>query len=227
MRKPEDILAIVGFEESQAITIALRKLGVQAYSCDLKECSGGYPEYHIQGDIFEVVNTKKWDLGIFHPVCKYMAVSGLHWNKRVDGRAEKTAEALNFVRRIMAFDILHMAIENPVSCISSQIRKPDQIIQPYEYGADASKKTCLWLTNLPKLKPTERIAGRMVNGKERWGNQTDSGQNKLAPSPDRDELRSKTYPGVAEAIAEQWTEYILKYHPQSKQLLMHLNHEER
>jgi hypothetical protein len=145
---------------------------------------------------------------IAHPPCTYLSVSGLHWNKRDPERAQKTEEALDFVRLLLDAPIPKIALENPVSCISSRIRKPDQIIQPYEFGDDASKKTCLWLQNLPKLVPTERVQGRMVehNGKlvERWANQTDSGQNKLGPSEDRAKIRSTTYAGIARAMAEQW-----------------------
>jgi hypothetical protein len=104
----------------------------------------------------------------------------------------------------MSADIPRIAIENPVSIISSRIRKPDQIITPYQFGHDASKKTCLWLDNLPPLKPTQLIEPRIVNGRKRWGNQTDSGQNKLPPSEDRWKIRSATYAGIAEAMADQW-----------------------
>jgi hypothetical protein len=107
-------------------------------------------------------------------------------------------------RLLMSADIPRIAIENPVSVISSRIRKPDQIITPYQFGHDASKKTCLWLDNLPPLKPTQLIEPRMVNGRKRWGNQTDSGQNKLPPSEDRWKIRSATYAGIAEAMADQW-----------------------
>src|SRR5690606_695978 len=117
-------------------------------------------------------------------------------------------DALDTVRRIMALPIPRIVIENPVGCISSRIRKPDQIIQPYEFGDDASKKTCLWLKGVRKLQPTRRVAGRFVehNGKtvERWSNQTDSGQNRLSPSEDRWAVRSDTYPGIASAFATQW-----------------------
>lgn len=147
---------------------------------------------------------------IAHPPCTYLSVSGLHWNKRVPGREEKTTAALEFVRILMGSPIEKICIENPVSCISSAIRKPDQIVQPYEFGDDASKKTCLWLKGLPPLvkDPSLRLSGRsvLINGKlvERWANQTDSGQNRLGPSADRWKLRSKTYEGIAEAMAEQW-----------------------
>lgn len=146
----------------------------------------------------------------------------------VDGkpRAELTEEALDFVRMLMNADVPRIAVENPVSCISTRIRKPDQVIQPWQFGADASKQTCLWLKNLPPLRPTELIEPRYVccgnvlpegvgkygcancNGEKtarpRWANQTDSGQNRLAPSDDRWKLRSTTYPGIANAFASQW-----------------------
>lgn len=164
---------------------------------------------------------------IAHPPCTYLAVSGIHWNKRTPGRAEKTEQALEFVRRLMDAPIRRIAIENPVSVISSRIRKPDQIIQPYHFGEDASKATCLWLKNLPLLLPTAYVDPRMVccgsviesgdkygcpncsganTARPRWGNQTDSGQNKLAPSEDRWKERSRTYQGVANAFAAQWGE---------------------
>lgn len=145
-----------------------------------------------------------WDLLIAHPPCTYLCSSGLHWNKRVPGRQKQTDEALDFVRALLDAPVERIALENPVGCISSQIRKPDQFIQPYEYGEDASKRTCLWLKNLPPLQPTKFIEPRLVNGKKRWGNQTDSGQNKLGPSDDRWKIRSMTYQGWADAMAEQW-----------------------
>jgi hypothetical protein len=138
---------------------------------------------------------------IAHPPCTYLAVSGLHWNKRTLGRAAKTEAALDFVRQLLAAPIPKIALENPVSCISSRIRKPDQIIQPWHFGDDASKKTCLWLKNLEQLVSVNTLPG---NNKTRRANQTASGQNKLGPSPDRWKLRSTTYPGIAAAMAEQW-----------------------
>lgn len=173
------------------------------------------PGNHYEGDVFNFIKLiheghphMKFDLMIAHPPCTYLSVSGLHWNKRNPERAAKTEEALAFVQRLMDADIPHICIENPVSCISSRIRKPDQIIQPYEYGHDASKRTCLWLKNLPPLKPTEYVDPRIVNNKARWGNQTDSGQNVLGPSPDRWKIRSKTYEGIALAMAQQWSDYL-------------------
>ena len=139
-----------------------------------------------------------WDMMIAHPPCTYLAGSGLHWNTRVPGRAALTEEALEFVRLLLTAPIPRIALENPIGCISSRIRKPDQIIQPWWFGEDASKATCLWLKGLPLLKPTDIIR------KARYANQTPSGQNKLGPSADRAKLRSLTYMGVAEAMASQW-----------------------
>lgn len=176
-------------------------------SCDLLPSSKSGP--HYQGDVTDIIGDG-WDLMIAHPPCTYLTVSGLHWNKRNPDRAVKTEEGLEFVRLLLDAPIPKIALENPVSCISSRIRKPDQIIQPHDFGADASKKTCLWLKNLSPLviDPSQRVAGRTViyNGKtvERWANQTDSGQNSLPPSADRWAVRSLTYPGIAEAFAAQW-----------------------
>lgn len=205
--KTNGIKVLIGCEESQAVCIEFRKLGFETYSCDLLPCSGGHPEWHIQGDVLDVIDDG-WDLAIFHPECTYLSVSGIHWNNRGRGWA-KTNEALAFVQKLMDCKVPHWALENPVSIVSTRIRKPDQIIQPYQFGDDASKKTCLWLHNLPKLTPTDEVPGRIVNGKMRWDNQTDSGQNKLGPSEDRAKLRSKTYPGIAKALADQYGEYLL------------------
>ena len=203
---------IIACEYSGRVREAFRKLGHDAWSCDLLPAEDNSP-YHYQCDIRDVLGLD-WDLMIAHPDCTYLCSSGLHWNTRavVDGRPrqELTEDALDFVRLLMAAPIPRIAIENPIGCISSRIRKPDQIIQPYEYGENASKKTCLWLKGLPKLQPTRRVrvAGRMVlhNGKqvERWDNQTDSGQNKLPPSADRWKERARTYQGWADAMGAQW-----------------------
>lgn len=152
------------------------------------------------------ISSPQWDMMIAHPPCTYLSVSGLHWNKRTPGRAAKTIEALDFVRALLDAPIKRIALENPVSCISTQIRKPDQIIQPWWFGDDASKKTCLWLKNLPPLMATNRLLG---DDKTRRSNQTPSGQNKLGPSPDRWKERSKTYQGIADAMADQWGRYLI------------------
>ena len=150
------------------------------------------------------ISNPHWDLMVAHPPCTYLSVSGMHWTSRGLRDPKLTEDALDFVRFLMDAPIRHIALENPISVISSRIRKPDQVIQPWQFGHDASKKTCLWLKNLPNLRPTEYVAPRIVNGKERWGNQTDSGQNRLGPSDLRWKIRSETYPGIAAAMAEQW-----------------------
>jgi site-specific DNA-cytosine methylase len=159
---------------------------------------------HYQCDVTEILD-HGWDLLIAHPPCTYLSVSGMHWTTRGLRDPKLTEDALDFVRLFMDAPIERIAIENPVSVISSRIRKPDQIIQPWQFGHDASKKTCLWLKGLPLLKPTQMVEPRIVNGKQRWANQTDSGQNKLPPSKDRWKLRSKTYEGIADAMAAQWS----------------------
>lgn len=196
---------LVGCEYSGRVRNAFREAGHDAWSCDLLPSEDDSP-FHIQGDVLPLLD-QGWDLGIFHPPCTYLAVSGLHWNKRDPARAAKTEEALAFVRALMSAPIERIAVENPVSCISSRIRKPDQIIQPYEFGEDASKRTCLWLKNLDPLTPTQMVEPRFVDGKPRWANQTDSGQNRLGPSEDRWKERSRTFAGVAKAMVEQWGQY--------------------
>lgn len=192
---------LIACESSGTVRDAFIKLGHDAISCDLLDSESIGP--HYKGDVFDIINNG-FDLMIAHPPCTYLAVSGLHWNKKRPERELKTRLALEFVQALMNVDIPHICIENPVSCISTQIRKPDQVIQPFQFGHNASKKTCLWLKNLPLLSPTKRIYGRMIDGKERFENQTDSGQNRLPPSKDRWKLRSKTYEGVAMAMAQQW-----------------------
>ena len=192
---------LVACEYSGRVRDAFAARGHDAMSCDLLPTNA--PGKHYQGDIFDVLDDG-WDLMIAHPPCTYLCSSGLHWNKRIDGRQALTDDALAFVQRLLDAPISRIALENPIGCISSQIKKPDQTIQPYQFGHDASKSTCLWLKNLPVLTPTELIAPRIVAGKRRWANQTDSGQNKLPPSADRWKIRSETYAGIAAAMAAQW-----------------------
>jgi hypothetical protein len=189
---------LIACEFSGTVRDAFIALGHDAVSCDLLPTEKPGP--HIQGDVLAVLEDG-WDLMIAHPPCTHLSVSGARWFK--DKQPEQAA-ALDFVRYLMACDIPRIAIENPVSIISSRIRKPDQIIQPWQFGHDASKKTCLWLKGLPILRPTKFISPRLVDGKNRWANQTDSGQNKLGPSANRWALRSMTYPGIADAMAAQW-----------------------
>jgi len=152
---------LVACEESQAVTKTLRALGHEAFSCDILPCSGGHPEWHYQQDVFEVINLG-WDMMIAHPPCTYLSVSGARhlYNKDGSKNLERYANqklALDFVQALMDAPIDKIAIENPVSVISSQIRKPDQIIQPWMFGDEATKTTCLWLKNLPKLEPTNIV----------------------------------------------------------------------
>ncbi len=195
---------LVACETSGAVRDAFRELGHNAWSCDILP-EDQYSGYHIVADARDVLQHGKWDLLIAHPPCTYLSVSGMHWTTRGLRDPKLTEDALDFVRVFMEADVDKICIENPVSIISSRIRRPDQIIQPWQFGHDASKKTCLWLKNLPKLQPTKLIEPRMVDGKARWSNQTDSGQNKLPPSADRWKIRSKTYEGIALAMAEQWS----------------------
>jgi len=192
---------LVACEYSGVVRDAFRALGHYALSCDLLASDVEGP--HYQGDVLDVLDAG-WDLMVAHPPCTYLSVSGMHWTARGLRDPRLTEDALAFVQRLMDAPIPRIAVENPVSIISSRIRKPDQIVQPYEYGHDASKKTCLWLKGLPLLRPTERVEPRVVNGRARWGNQTDSGQNRLGPSEDRWKIRSATFTGIAAAMAAQW-----------------------
>lgn len=184
--------------------------GVEAMSCDLLPCSDGRTDYHHQGDVRELLQPGRWDLMIAHPPCTYLCSSGLHWNKRRPERQAQTEDAIQFVRLLLNAPVRYIALENPVGCISTRIRPADQTIHPWQFGHDASKSTCLWLKNLPPLQHGRIIEPRIINGRARWGNQTDSGQNKLPPTPDRWALRSLTYPGIAAAMAEQWTAWIFQ-----------------
>jgi hypothetical protein len=193
---------LVACEYSGTVRDAFIAAGHDAMSCDLLPTDAPGP--HYQGDVRDIINGG-WDLMVAHPPCTYLSVSGMHWTTRGLRDPKLTEDALAFVRLLMDAPIPRIAIENPVSVISSRIRKPDQIVQPYEYGHDASKKTCLWLNGLPLLTPIEYVEPRIINGKKRWGNQCDSGQNKLGPSDDRWKIRSETFIGIAQAMASQWS----------------------
>lgn len=201
-------IILIGCEFSGVVRRAFASKGHEVWSCDLLPSIDDSP-YHIQDDITKIKNFKKWDLGIFHPPCTYLTVAG---NRYYADRPDLYLPAASFATDFFNYAD-KVAVENPIGRLSRLFRKPDQIIQPYEFGEDASKKTCLWLKGLPRLEldGSKRFPGRMVeypsgSGKivERWSNQTNSGQNRLGPSEDRSNLRSITYQGIADAMAEQW-----------------------
>ena len=206
---------LIACEESQAVTKAFRERGHQAYSCDILPCSGGHPEWHIQDDVTKHLD-KGWDLMIAHPPCTYLAVSGARWLYNKDGSKNEDRwinreKALDFVRTLLDAPIPRIALENPVSVISSEIRKPDQIIQPYEYGDSASKKTCLWIKNLPYLVPTDIVdQGEFMEWTGRDGKKKKQPMwyfkalSQAKTTEQRRTLRSKTFMGIANAMAEQW-----------------------
>lgn len=212
---------LVGCEYSGRVRQAFRNLGHDAWSCDLLE-SEDDSRFHIQADVLTLLSGG-WDLAIFHPPCTYLTCSAewaygeppFHQKIKDDtlfgeARREARREAIAFVEALYDAPIPRIAIENPVGVLSSAWREPDQFIQPYEYGDDASKKTCLWLKGLPPLKPTLFCAPRLVKTKDgrsyimRWSNQTDSGQNRESPGDDRWKIRSTTWKGWALAMAKQW-----------------------
>ena len=206
---------LVGCEHSGNVRRAFRQRGHDAWSCDLLPASDSQ-QFHLQCDVLSVL-MNGWDLAIFHPPCTYLTCSA-EWaygdgpyHQKVKpgtlvGAALRAAslDAVEFVLHLWNAPIECIAIENPVGSLSRTLGKP-QVIQPHWFGEDASKATCLWLKNLPPLMATKHIAPRIVNGRPRWANQTDSGQNRLSPSDDRWAKRSHTYPGIAEAFAEQWS----------------------
>lgn len=192
---------LVACEYSGTVREAFRARGHEAVSCDLLPTER--PGRHHVGDVRDLLG-EGWDLMVAHPPCTFLSVSGMHWTARGLRDPKLTDQALEFVRLLMAAPIRRKCIENPVSVISSRIRKPDQTIQPWQFGHDASKATCLWLENLPPLRPTGFVEPRIVNGRKRWANQTDSGNNRLSPGADRWKDRSRTFQGIADAMAEQW-----------------------
>lgn len=229
---------LVACEESQAITKELRKLGHDAFSCDILKCSGGHPEWHFNMDVFKVIENKggvlqngnivqldqNWDMMIAHPPCTFLAVSGARWyyhpedndlpfdqrrpHPRFPNRAQDREEAIEFFIKLYEAPIDKIAIENPVGIISTRYRKPDQTVHPWMFGDEASKATCLWLKNLPLLEPT-KIVGKgervtLSSGKSlpKW--YSDALTKAKSPA-ERRTLRSKTFEGMAKAMAEQWT----------------------
>lgn len=189
---------LIACEESQTVCKAFRKLGHEAYSCDILPCSGGHPEWHIQGDVLEQLD-KGWDMMIAHPPCTDIAVSGArHFKEKIaDGRQQR---GLDFVKKLLDAPIKYIALENPVSVISSKIRKPNQIIQPWQFGHEAQKTTCLWLKNLPQLKSTNIVGkGEFITFAS--GKKHPTWYSKLSGKSGE---RSKTFQGIADAMANQW-----------------------
>ncbi|MCD8068504.1 MAG: hypothetical protein LUE87_06415 [Lachnospiraceae bacterium] len=181
---------LVACEESQEVCKAFRAKGHEAYSCDIEPCSGGHPEWHLQCDATQLLKMP-WDMIIAFPPCTHLAVSGARYfeEKIKDGRQQ---QGIDFFMIFVNADCDRIAIENPVGIMSTKFRKPDQIIQPWQFGHGETKKTCLWLKNLPLLQPTN-----IVDGREQriW---------KMSPGPERAKNRSKTFLGIARAMAEQW-----------------------
>lgn len=196
---------LIACESSGTVREAFRSLGHDATSCDIQPADDGSP-HHIRGDALDAIASRRWDMVIAHPPCTHLASSGAaHFAaKRADGRQQAGIDFFMSMVRACETHANAWAIENPIGIMSRLYRKPDHIIQPWQFGDDASKATCLWTRNLPPLMPTHIIAGRLVNGRMRYANQCDSGQNRLAPSADRWKLRSKTYAGIAAAMAAQW-----------------------
>jgi hypothetical protein len=229
---------LVACEESQAVTTQLRLLGHNAFSCDLLPCSGNHPEWHFNMDVFKVIKNnggllqngkkmilkKKWDMMIAHPPCTYLAVSGAQWyyhpkdknlplsqrrpHPKYPDRAKQREEAIKFFLALANAPVEKIAIENPIGIISSRWRKPDQIVQPFMFGDKARKTTCLWLKNLPLLKPTkvvdegERIYFKSGKSQPKWYSDAFV---KAKSNEERRTMRSKTFSGMAKAMAQQWT----------------------
>ena len=203
---------LIACEESQTITIEFRKLGFEAFSCDLQECSGGRPEWHIQGDVLDIVN-KKWSMMIAHPPCTYLANSGVRWLWNKDGTKNKERwknleESALFFKALLNANIPHIAIENPIPhkhAISLIGVKYNQIIQPYQFGHPESKATCLWLKGLPKLETTFDVRNEFLAIPKNKAQRI----HFLSPSKDRSKIRSKTYQGIAKAMADQWNKLLV------------------
>lgn len=221
---------LIACEESQRVCTEFRNKGHEAYSCDILECSGGHPEWHIKGDVLPLLNAMSktfctmdgethtvngpWDLIIAHPPCTDLAVSGARWfkEKQKDGRQQK---AIDFFMKFINADCPRIAVENPVCIMSKKYRKPDQIIQPYEYGHPTKKSTCLWLKGLPKLIPTNIVEPKLMTYTKKDGTKAvfgygmdesrdENGKIIAWNDPRTAKLRSKTFPGIAKAMADQW-----------------------
>lgn len=199
---------LIACEESQVVTKAFRALGHEAYSCDILPCSGGHPEWHIKSDVLEILNDG-WDMMIAHPPCTYLTVTGNKWMKeefrdRFPNRPQQRKDAIDFFIKLFDAPIEKIAIENPVGIMSTQFRKPNQYVQPYHFGDKHSKKTGLWLKNLPLLVPTEIVEPEMYTYKDGRKDPMWHVESMGMPKEERTKYRSKTFPGFAKVLAEQW-----------------------
>ena len=219
---------LIACEESQRSCIEFRKRGFEAYSCDIQPCSGGHPEWHIEGDVLKILNggsfitanglthfVPKWDLIIAHPPCTYLTVTGNRWfnisryGEKAVQRHKAREEAVNFFMEFVKCNCQRVAIENPIGFMSTAYRKPTQIIHPYMFGDPARKATCLWLKGLPKLTPTDIVEPEIIHYKN--GKGTDNPwhmETMKLPPAERAKERSKTFPGIAKAMATQLGDYI-------------------
>lgn len=205
---------LVACEESQAVTNELRKLNIDAYSCDIEPTSGDHPEWHLQQDVTPLLQLP-WDMILAFPPCTHLAVTGARFfaQKQADGRQQA---AIDFFMQFANADCPRICIENPVSIMSTRFRKPDQIIQPWMFGHEVTKTTCLWLKGLPKLEPT-CIVDTGTNKVHASGRQMSDWyyQTSLLPHKDRSKARSKTWPGIAKAMAQQWGNLLLSENPRA------------
>lgn len=213
---------LIGCEESQAVCIAMRAIGIEAYSCDLKPCSGGHPEWHMQGDVFEAIESRQWYGMIGHPYCTYNCNSGVcHLVRdgvRINPDRWKDLEgALTFFRKMKAANIPHIALENPIihghaihgfvneaGIFVEGVGRPNQVVQPWMFGHPEQKGTCFWLKGLPPLVPTKNVWSEMMALPKRERERL----HYTSPGPQRAEIRSKTFPGIAAAMAKQWGLYV-------------------
>ncbi len=228
---------LIACEESQRIATAFRNIGIEAYSCDIIEPSGEHPEWHIKADVIPILNghtdfitmdgvthhVDKWSLIIAHPPCTYLTIAANRYydveryKEKAIERLRRREDAMEFFMAFVNADCDHICIENPVGIVSTRYRKPDQIIQPYEFGHPVSKKTCLWLKNLPLLQPTQIIEPELIHSKGKSGGYSgnswyvtdENGKILSWRDPRTAKARSKTYPGIAKAIAQQWSKVIL------------------
>ena len=222
---------LVACEESQRVCIAFRQRGWEAYSCDIIDCSGGHPEYHIKQDVLPLLNGNcdfetcdgvkhhidRWNMLIAHPPCTELCSTGQHWFSRGIKDPKMREDAVDFFMRFINADCEHIAVENPIGIMSTRYRKPDCVVQPWQFGHPETKATCLWLKNLPSLVPTNIIKKpeggwenqQISNGKYTgFKNYDENGKILAWNDPRTKVIRSRTYIGIAEAMAEQWTKYL-------------------